>query len=225
MANTLTLIRDEETEWAYLRFKTKWVEDPETGCHLWVMRGAKYPKFYDRGKAVSAQRWIIAYMRGYINADEIITAKCGNKYCVQPYHMEWVDMPDWSAFTVFLGTHRNSRKTHCPQGHPYENKFSSRNKRVCLECTREKNRKRDKERPERRRNQTLKRVKGLSDGVAKAKGLKDNAQFQKDLLVLSRPQLCEKYQLSLNTVKIWRKRAREKREAEYEALAQQESGT
>ena len=60
---------------------------------------------------------------------------------------------------------------------------------------------------------TLKRVKGLSDGVAKAKGLKDNAQFQKDLLVLSRPQLCEKYQLSLNTVKIWRKRAREKREA------------
>lgn len=54
--------------------------------------------------------------------------------------------------SVVHGTHNNARKTHCPQGHSYddENTLRSKGKRVCRTCKRERDERYRQARKERR---------------------------------------------------------------------------
>lgn len=72
---------------------------------------------------------------------ESVDHLCCNRRCVRPDHLEEV-----SARTNTLRsggvTALNALKTHCPQGHPYDDKntYVRDGKRHCRECSRQKDR-------------------------------------------------------------------------------------
>lgn len=74
---------------------------------------------------------------------------CGNTTCVNPEHLEPVTPGEHlTERTLTSFQSQNARKTHCPQGHPYddENTYLQPNRhggrsRVCRECLRQAKRK------------------------------------------------------------------------------------
>lgn len=110
-------------------------------CWLWI--GA-LDKGYGRfgaggryGKVVRAPRWAYEFCVGPIPRGLTIDHLCRIPACVNPDHLEPVTM----RVNVLRGetiVALNARKTHCPQGHPYnaENTYRDRihGKRTCRIC-------------------------------------------------------------------------------------------
>lgn len=63
-------------------------------------------------------------------------SKCPSKNCFNPAHLYVGDYCDNNSDTVTDGNHRNTRKTHCPQGHEYTigNTYILNNWRQCNTC-------------------------------------------------------------------------------------------
>lgn len=62
----------------------------------------------------------------------------GDKLDNRPENLRWGSHADNSKDSVIHGTHPETRKTHCPQGHEYtpENTYRARGKRECRHCRR-----------------------------------------------------------------------------------------
>lgn len=94
--------------------------DPVTGCHNWT--GAKNPKGYGRmkvgGRLLLPHRVAYEAARGSIPDGLVIDHLCRNPACCNPDHMEVVTQ----AENVRRGRSgaRQAERTHCPQGHPYD---------------------------------------------------------------------------------------------------------
>ena len=111
----------------------------ESGCWLWngpIDRNG-YGMVYSRGKNRIAHREVYLAATGTLPPE--LDHLCKRPRCVNPEHLEGVSRREnimrsdaWSAI--------NARKTHCPQGHPYEGdnlRIRPNGWRACRACGRE----------------------------------------------------------------------------------------
>lgn len=87
-------------------------------------------------------RWSYEYYnQTVIPFDKQIDHLCRNRKCANPNHLEMVTCKENTRRGT--GIFRNSSKTHCPYGHPYDNEntyhYNSKKGRDCKECHRIKN--------------------------------------------------------------------------------------
>lgn len=108
------------------------------GCWEWTGHKTKdgYGLISIRGKNKVASRVSYELAHGTIPHGLTIDHLCGNPACVNPAHLEAVSMRD----NILRGDNRaanNARKTHCPNGHPYdeENTIWVGSHRYCRACT------------------------------------------------------------------------------------------
>lgn len=123
------------------RLLEKLIPDPVTGCLNWA--GAKNLKGYGRIKETRGPTRLphrVAYeiARGTIPEGLVIDHLCRNPACCNPDHLE--------AVTLRENTRRGNSglkdaiKTHCPQGHPYDEVNTRRTlsgNRYCAICKRD----------------------------------------------------------------------------------------
>lgn len=131
-------------------FWAKVKEDPATGCWVWTAarRVGGYGEFGVARCTVSAHRLAWRILRGPIPSWLELDHLCRNPACVNPKHLELVTHQE----NILRGdgpriwAEKQQRKTHCPQGHPYneENTYWWRGARYCRTCHREQERYRRK---------------------------------------------------------------------------------
>lgn len=124
-------------------------------CWMWMGSRATPGRYgvcwgYD-GKRYRAHRWIYAQVVGIKDhqndidhvchtRDESCTVwdECEHHGCVNPAHLEEVT-PEENKLRGRSILADNKRKTHCPQGHPYDDEntaITRRGGRICRECHR-----------------------------------------------------------------------------------------
>lgn len=130
------------------RIEASFRVDEPTGCWRWqktINRG--YPYIYWGGRAVLAHRLVYELKLGPIpdglHLDHTCHSSdpscpggpCVHRSCVNPAHLEPVTKLENTLRSVQNNV--QSRKTHCPQGHPYagENLWIVNGERRCRECS------------------------------------------------------------------------------------------
>lgn len=91
--------------------------------------------YYDgkRVKVFMAHRVSYEIHKGSIPKGLVIDHLCRNRACVNPDHLEAVDLKT-NIFRGVGASAQNVKKTHCPKGHPY-NYINPKNKeRRCTIC-------------------------------------------------------------------------------------------
>ena len=120
------------------RFDVKWTPEPNTGCWLWTAsdNGRGYGTFRVGEKMVRAhryayERWVGPIPKG-LQLDHLCRVRC----CVNPDHLEAVTCQE-NLLRGETVPAANAAKTHCPQGHEYneENTYVYLNgRRHCRTC-------------------------------------------------------------------------------------------
>lgn len=90
-------------------------------------------------KVIPAHRWAYEHWVGPIPDGLTIDHLCRNRPCVNPDHLEPVTQGE-NTLRGDTFQAENLAKTHCPQGHPYDEANTYRysdGKRACRECRRE----------------------------------------------------------------------------------------
>ena len=133
-----------KTEKMILRFESKFTR--ADGCWIWrgTVNKQGYGRFSINRRALQAHRISYALSGKHLDNSLTLDHLCRNRACVNPAHLE----PVTNRENILRGigiTAQNSKKTHCPKGHPYDEKNTYRygNDRQCKIC--------DRARPARRR--------------------------------------------------------------------------
>jgi hypothetical protein len=88
-------------------------------------------------KTKYAHRTAYEAFYGPIGEGKILRHTCNNRRCINPLHLVEGGNSENMLDSVAAGTHANARKTHCPQGHPYDSSnttFWAEGKRRCRTC-------------------------------------------------------------------------------------------
>lgn len=121
-----------------LRFWRKVYADP-SGCWLWraSLNNWGYGKFRWNNRDGVAHRVAYEVLVGPIPTGRQIDHLCRTPKCVRPDHLEPVTVRENVLRGVGLSA-ANARKTHCPQGHPYDllntGPGHKGQQRVCRKC-------------------------------------------------------------------------------------------
>ena len=129
------------------RFMTHVDKRGPTDCWLWTghLNHGGYGQF-STGKAryFGAHRWSYEHFVGPVPAGLDLDHLCRVRHCVNPDHLEPVTRRE----NLLRGTRNNymASKTHCPQGHPYDEANTYRHRlavgRSCRACSRLRTRER-----------------------------------------------------------------------------------
>lgn len=103
------------------RFDAKVKENGESGCWIWTGShdGANYGRISLNGKPAQASRVAYTLYRGPIPEGQVLDhhlypeGGCIGPACVNPSHLLPTTQSENASRNAW------SRKTHCPQGHPY----------------------------------------------------------------------------------------------------------
>jgi hypothetical protein len=133
-----------------IRFLNKFVLAPD-GCWEWTagLTSSGHAAFkYPGGN--SGYRFAYQQLYGAIPKGYSVHHVCRNTRCVNPFHLMATEhrhhILDLHAESIFA---INARKTHCPQGHPYDSEntiYGPKGKRYCRICHRAHQRAADRKR-------------------------------------------------------------------------------
>ena len=125
------------------RFISRVVINEQTAC--WEMSGRRagkmgYIQIRTGGrKAEMAHRYIYRCTYGKIPDGVCVCHRCDNPRCANPLHLFLGDHSENMLDAVAKRRQAASAKTHCRQGHPYDeaNTYNNPNgRRVCRQCNR-----------------------------------------------------------------------------------------
>lgn len=97
------------------------------------------------GKLKYAHRWVYIKIMGEVPEGKVLDHLCRTRNCVNPFHLEPVTIGENVMRGDTIGA-RNVKKTHCPNGHPYDDTHTYWRKdrngkgRHCRTCVNEKRR-------------------------------------------------------------------------------------
>lgn len=117
------------------RFRNKVEKTRE--CWLWMgCKSHGYGRFRVAGRTVFAHRWAFEQAYGVIPKGIDVLHLCDTPACVRHDHLYLGTDSENMLDAVAAGTHNETRKTHCPQGHPYdeENTRLYQGRRHCKRC-------------------------------------------------------------------------------------------
>lgn len=137
------------------RFYSKIKINEKTNCWEWIgtILNNGYPQFilkYSKGIYKKLLPYRISYLlyKGDLKEELELDHLCRNPICVNPEHLEQVTHGKNVNRGIGWGG-INSRKTHCPQGHPYSGEnllIEKNNRRRCKICKKIKDAKYHKKR-------------------------------------------------------------------------------
>lgn len=136
-----TLAREAERFWA--RFDKNGPLHPKLGTHCWLWTGchnsAGYGQLKFRGKVTRSHRVALELGLGIDLGTLQALHHCDTRICGNPEHLYPGTPLDNMRDKVRRGRHPDSRKTHCPQGHEYNdiNTYRRNKRRYCRICTRQ----------------------------------------------------------------------------------------
>lgn len=121
------------------RFWSKVSIGAPNDCWLWIAQISLggYGVFWFENRGQSAHRVVYKLLIGPIPEGLSIDHLCRVRRCVNPHHLEPVTQKE-NALRGVSPWARNAHKTHCPQGHVY-NQTNTRivaGSRYCRECGR-----------------------------------------------------------------------------------------
>ena len=134
-----------------IRFE-RFVDRTET---CWEWTGFRDPDGYGvfrHPKTRRAHRASYLMFVGGIDTGLVIDHLCRNRGCVNPTHLEAVSVKENTLRGDTLPA-ENSRKSECPQGHPYagENLIVTKLQRMCRTCHQESSKRYDERNREKRK--------------------------------------------------------------------------
>lgn len=111
----------------------------QDGCWEWQAYADSlgYGRFWDDGRMVLAHRFSYELARGPIAEGMVIDHLCRNPRCVNPTHLEVVT-PGENTVRGQSPSSANRGKTHCKNGHPFDeaNTYRYKTVRWCRTCNR-----------------------------------------------------------------------------------------
>ncbi len=119
-----------------VRFDRKWVEDPESGCHVWrgATDSAGYGAFHNKPER-KAHRYAWTRVHGPIPSGLMIDHMCRNRACVNPAHLRAVTPAVNGTENSISPCAKHAAKTVCPRcGGEYTPEGKGRRCRPCRQA-------------------------------------------------------------------------------------------